>query len=72
MSVLDARHARYPTIPIADLMLLELPAAQPIIKRIGENIPASYPLRMDQVLLVAAVVVAAKLRPTNPHAGATL
>jgi hypothetical protein len=73
VSVLGIRNARYRAgIPIASLLLLELPEAQPIIKRIGENIPASYPRRMDQVLHIAAVAVAAKKNPCNPYAGATL
>jgi len=73
VSVLDVRHARHRSgIQIADLLLLELPEAQPIIKRIGEAVPAEYPLRMAHVLRVATIAVTAKLKPSNPHAGATL
>jgi hypothetical protein len=73
VSVLDVRHARHRSgIPVADLLLLELPEAQPIIKRIGESVPSTYPHRMAHVLRVAAIAVAAKQVPTNPFAVATL
>jgi hypothetical protein len=63
VSVLDVRHARHRQgIPIADLLLLELPEAQPIIKRIGEAVSADYPLRMEHVLRVATIATAAKRR----------
>ncbi len=73
MSVLDVRHARHRSgIPIADLRLLDLPEAQAVIKRIGEAVPSTYPRRMEHVLHVAAVAMAAKRIPTNPFAEATL
>lgn len=64
------RHRR--SFPRADLTLLDLPCAQPIIKRVAASVPADYPKRMEQVLLVSAIAVAAKLNPTNGFAEATL
>lgn len=52
--------------------LLNLPEAQPIIKRIGENVDADYPGRMEHVRLIAATVIRAKQLPTSPYAKATL
>lgn len=73
MSLLDVRHARHRHgIPAADLVLLDLPEAQAIIKRIGEAMPADYPLRMEHVLRTASIAVAAKLKPRNRFAEATL
>lgn len=71
--MLDVRHARHRHgIPVADLVLLDLPEAQPVIARIAANIPEDYPRRMEQVLRVAAIAVAAKKRPTNEYAEPTL
>jgi len=67
------RHDRHRRgFPVADLSLLELPCAQPIIARIAASVPVDYPRRMEQVLLVSAIAVAAKLKPGNPFAEATL
>jgi hypothetical protein len=64
MSVLDVRHGRHRHgMPVADLLLLDLPFAQPIIKRIGEAVSSSYPLRMEHVLRISSIAVKAKMAP---------
>jgi hypothetical protein len=73
VSVIDVRHGHHRSgIPVADLLLLDLPFAQPIIKRIGEAVPAAYPGRMEHVLRVASIAVRAQMAPRNRFAEATL
>lgn len=73
MKAPDVRHDRHRRgFPVADLALLELAVAQPIIARVAASISPDYPRRMEQVLLVSAIAVAAKLKPGNPYAEATL
>jgi hypothetical protein len=52
--------------------VLALPEAQEIIRRIGAAVDPDYPHRADHVKWVAAVVVKAKMQPTNAYAKATL
>jgi hypothetical protein len=52
--------------------VLALPEAQEIIRRIGTAVDPDYPHRADHVKWVAAVVVKAKMQPTNAYAKATL
>lgn len=50
----------------------ELPEAQPIIARLGAAVDPDYPDRMEHVLRVASIVIAAKRCPTNAYAEPTL
>lgn len=68
----DRRRRRSPQLDEALLALLALPSAQPVIARIAAAVPLDCPRRMDQVLLAASIAIAAKLRPANPYAKATL
>jgi hypothetical protein len=52
--------------------VLALPEAQEIIRRIGAAVDPDYPHRADHVKWVAAVVVKAKMQPTNAYARPTL
>lgn len=55
-----------------DVLLLEEPEAQPIIARLGAQVEAGYPHRIDHVRRIACCVVRAKRNPTNSFAKATL
>lgn len=69
-SVLHARHRH--GIPAGDDALLELPEAQPIIKRIAASVDPDYPQRWEHIRRVATIAIRAKANPTNSFARPTL
>lgn len=70
----EVRHSRHRSgFPTAvDDSLAGSPEAQPIIARLGASVDPDYPHRMEHVLRVAAIVLAAKRNPNNAYAKATL
>ena len=69
-SVLHARHRH--GIPAGDDALLELPEAQPVIRRIAAAVDPDYPQRWEHIKRVATIAVRAKLHPTNAYAQPTI
>lgn len=63
---------RLPHPSDTEAALLELPEAQPIIRRIAANVDPDYPARLQHIAHIAAVAVNAKRHPSNAYAQPTL